>query len=63
MKKNLQINYPWQQLNRGQGFFVPCLNTEAVRLDGLRDALRYRIFNAKAEVVIKDGRLGVWFHR
>jgi hypothetical protein len=63
MKKNLRVLYPWSQLKKGQGFFVPCLDTEAVKQDGLRDALRYRLFYAKAEVVIKAGKLGVWFHR
>ena len=62
MKKNLRISYPWPQLKRGMGFFVPCLDTETVRIDGLRDALRYRIFHAKATVGVKGGRLGVWFH-
>ncbi len=63
MKKKLQINYPWQQLKKGQGFFVPCLDTEAVKTDGLRAALRYRLFYPKAVICIKGGRLGVWFHR
>ena len=63
MKKSLQIKYPWPQLKRGDGFFVPCLDTEAVKTDGLRDALRHRIFNAKAEAGIKAGKVGVWFHR
>jgi hypothetical protein len=62
MKKKLQVSYPWQQLKRGEGFFVPCLDPEAVKLNGLRDALRYRLFYAKAETVIKEGKLGVWFH-
>lgn len=63
MKKTLQINYPWLQLKKGQGFFVPCLDTEAVKQDGLRNALRQRFFYGKAKTVIKDGRIGVWFHR
>jgi len=63
MKKNLRINYPWPQLKRGMGFFVPCLDTEAVRVDGLRDALRYRLFDARAKVGVKNGLIGVWFYR
>lgn len=63
MKKIYQPRFPWSQVKPGQGFFIPCLDTEAVKIDGLRDALRHRIFNAKAEAVIKDGKIGVWFTR
>lgn len=62
MKKTLQVTYPWSQLKRGQGFFVPCLDTEAVIQDGLRKALAHRIFHAKASVGVKNGLIGVWFH-
>ena len=55
--------FPWQSVNKGQGFFVPCLNTEEVRQAGLKEALRHRIFNAKAKVGIKNGLIGVWFYR
>ena len=61
--KKLSILYPWQRLERGQGFFVPCLNTEEVRQAGLNEALRCRIFGAKAYAAIKDGLSGVWFYR
>ena len=61
MKKTLHINYPWQRLSKGQGFFVPCLDAEAVIRDGLRAALRFRITNAKATGGVKHGKLGVWF--
>ncbi len=63
MKTILKIRYPWSQLERGQGFFVPCLDTEAVKLDGLRKALGHRLFDAKAKIGIKSGRFGVWFYR
>lgn len=63
MKKTLQVTYPWPQLERGQGFFVPCLDTEAVRIDGLRKAYANRILHPKAIVGVKDGLLGVWFSR
>ncbi len=62
MKKKLQIKYPWQQLEKGQGFFVPCLDPEAVIQDGLRKAIGARKLHAKARVGVKDGKLGVWFH-
>jgi len=55
--------FPWQSVSRGQGFFVPCLNTEEVRKAGLKEALRHRIFNAKTKVGIKNGLMGVWFYR
>ena len=55
--------FPWQSVNKGQGFFVPCLNTEEVRQAGLAHALRHRIFNAKARVGLKNGLIGVWFYR
>ena len=42
---------------------MPCLDTEAVKLDGLRKALKYRLFSAKARVGVKAGQLGVWFYR
>lgn len=40
---------------------MPCLDTETVKLDGLRKALGCRLFSAKARVGIKNGKLGVWF--
>ena len=35
--------FPWSRTERGQGFFVPCLNTDEVRQAGLNEALRNRI--------------------
>lgn len=55
--------FPWPSVERGQGFFVPCLNADQVREAGLREALRYRLLDAKARVGIRDGRMGVWFYR
>lgn len=55
--------FPWHRVSSGQGFFVPCLNTEEVRKAGLAHALRHRIFNAKTKVGIKNGLMGVWFFR
>ena len=60
--KQLSIRYPWKGLERGQGFFVPCLDTEAVRREGLNKALYHRKFQAKATPCIKDGLIGVWFY-
>ena len=62
MKASL-IQFPWSKTERGQGFFVPCLDTEAVRREGLNHALKFRVFNAKAQPCIIEGRVGVWFYR
>ena len=59
----LQVHYPWPQLEKGQGFFVPCLDTQAVKEDGLRKALGCRLFDARAAVGVKDSKLGVIFYR
>ena len=61
--KRLLIRYPWKGLERGQGFFVPCLDTDAVRQEGLNQALKFRVFDAKAIPCIRDGLMGVLFHR
>lgn len=61
--KRLSIHYPWHKTEPGQGFFVPCLDTDAVRTEGLNQALKHRIFNAKAETCIQKGFIGVWFYR
>jgi hypothetical protein len=50
-------------VEKGQGFFVPCLDVEKVRKLGLNEALRHRIFNAKAYPAIKNRLSGVWFYR
>ena len=61
--KTVCVHWPWSKVKTGQGFFVPCLDTEAVRKKGLSEALKSRVFNAKTRVGIKDGRIGVWFSR
>lgn len=55
--------FPWQRVEKGMGFFVPCLNAQEVRRIGLNEALRHRILNAKAYPAVKDGLSGVWFFR
>lgn len=55
--------FPWQSVKTGQGFFVPCVNTDEVRLAGLNEALRHRIVNAKAYPAIRNGLSGIWFYR
>ena len=61
--KQLSIRYPWKGLERGQGFFVPCLDTEAIKREGLNKALSLRLFDARATPCIIEGRVGVWFYR
>jgi hypothetical protein len=50
-------------VEKGQGFFVPCLDVEKVRQAGLNAALRHRVFNAKAYPAIHNRLSGVWFYR
>lgn len=57
------LRLPWQRLERGQGFFVPCLDLDGVRLYVLKQAVQARIFNLKARPGIVDGVIGVWFFR
>jgi len=61
--RKLQVSYPWQQLSKGQVFFVPCLDTQAIREDGLRKALGLRMLDARATVGVMHGKLGVIFFR
>jgi len=60
--KQLSIRYPWKGLEKGQGFFIPCLDTAAIKREGLNKALSLRLFNAKALPCIIEGRVGVWFY-
>ena len=55
--------YPWAKLEKGQGFFVPALDLEAVRQAGLLAAVPLHIKDARAQFGIRQGRLGVFFYR
>lgn len=55
--------FPWPQLEKGQGFFIPCLDLEKVRLFGLNQALNHRVFDAQAYPGVRGGLIGVWFFR
>lgn len=57
----MKINYPWERLKHGEGFFVPAIDTEKTRELGLRAAVGQRL-RIKAVPCIKDGLLGVWFY-
>ena len=61
--KNLKIIYPWKKTEQGQGFFVPCLDPETIRTEGLKRALDLRLFDARAKPAIHKGLTGVWFYR
>jgi hypothetical protein len=56
-------HYPWDRLEKGQGFFVPALDLEAVRQAGLLAAVPLHIKDARAQFGIRQGRLGVYFYR
>lgn len=55
--------FPWPSIKVGQGFFIPCINTEAMRKFGLSQALQQRVFQAKAIPAVRDGLIGIWFYR
>lgn len=57
------IQFPWTKVEKGQGFFVPCLDTDAVRELGLKKATLSRILDARATVGIYQGMTGVMFYR
>ena len=61
--KNLNVTYPWKKTERGQGFFIPCLDIEAVREEGLKKALSLRMLDARGVTGIRKGFTGVWFYR
>lgn len=63
MKKLLAVHYPWKKLEKGQGFFVPCLDTATIKTQGLNAALGLRLFDARAYEAVKNGLIGVWFYR
>jgi len=55
--------FPWDKLERGQGFFVPALDLDAMREAGLLAAVPLRLKDARATYGIRDGQLGVLFYR
>ena len=63
MKPNLPYKFPWQQLKKGQGFFIPCLDTKYVTQEGLKAAVRCRVLTGRARTVIFNGQFGVFFQR
>jgi hypothetical protein len=61
--KTLTVRYPWSQLKKGQGFFVPCLDTAKTYEEGMKAAVATRTFDAKGYVGVFNGQLGVLFGR
>lgn len=57
------VRYPWKQLDKGQGFFIPCLDYETERLRGLKAAISERVLDARAMPGVFRGATGVWFFR
>lgn len=62
MARKIKVHYPWNKTPVGGGFFVPTLALDQTREDGLRAAVFYKM-KGRAEYVVKDKRLGVWFTR
>jgi hypothetical protein len=62
MKLSL-IQFPWTKIEKGQGFFIPCLDTDAVREFGLKKATLSRVLDARAKTGIYQGFTGVMFYR
>jgi len=57
------IQFPWTKIEKGQGFFVPCLDTAVVRELGLKKAVLSRVLDARAKTGIYQGFTGVLFYR
>jgi hypothetical protein len=54
---------PWDELGEDDAFFVPAIDLERTRNEGLRQSMRYKIPLVKTAYVIVHGRLGVLFYR
>jgi len=57
------IHFPWEKVEKGKGFFIPCLDTDVVRELGLRKAVLCRVLDARAKTGIYEGFTGVFFFR
>ena len=58
--KKLEVDYPWALMEKGDAIFVPTLNYEITKEEGLKAALLYRL-NIETRFGIFDGKLGVLF--
>lgn len=58
------MRFPWEKTKVGVGFFVPTLNVEKTRKQGLQAAYTLRFRDTPhAEIGVYKGRLGVMFYR
>lgn len=58
--KKLEIDYPWGLMEKGDAIFIPTLNQDIAREEGLKSALSFgRIVTY--EFGIFDGKLGMLF--
>ena len=62
MSRKIRVHYPWNKTPVKGGFFVPSLNLEQTKEDGLRAAV-FNKMKAKVTFVVHNGRLGVLFTR
>lgn len=58
-----RLNLPWDRLDRGTGFFVPCLDFKGVSLALQREALRYGLIDVHIEPGIMAGYAGLYVFR
>ena len=61
--KASSMRFPWSKIEKGQGFFIPCLDTQIIKEAGLRQAVSQRILDARAVPGLYTGVIGVWFYR
>lgn len=62
MKHSL-IRFPWTEIEKGQGFFIPCLDSDMIREIGLKKATLSRVLDARAKTGVYQGMTGVMFYR
>jgi hypothetical protein len=55
--------FPWDRLEKGDGFFVPALDTDEMTKAGLEAAVGMRVLDARAFPGLYNGCIGVCFYR
>ena len=55
---NLTVKIPWESIEPGMSFFIPCLDTEKVAADVRWEAGRFR-YTVLCKQVIEKGRYGL----
>ena len=61
-KNSKESKYPWPLTKQRRKFFVPKLDVEGTRLEGLKAAIPYCLYGKpRAEIVVYKGMLGVIF--